>query len=194
MKVCSTCKYNLDLINFYKNKLTKDGLQYNCKLCSKKYKQNNKNRANYLRKVSRDNNPTKYKIENSINYYLHREDRLAKQKIYYLNNKEYFANKNRLYRLNNKHSIYLRNRARKLKLSSFKIVKQFEINSLLNSNQNKCFYCKVDVKKGINLHIDHKVPLSRSGVHAISNLVPSCNICNLQKGAKTAEEFLNNRK
>ncbi len=72
----------------------------------------------------------------------------------------------------------------------FKNISQLEVDNLLNNNNNQCFYCKIFVKRGINLHLDHKVPLSRGGSHHINNLVPSCASCNLRKSTKTAEEFL----
>ena len=40
-------------------------------------------------------------------------------------------------------------------------------------------------------HIDHFYPLSKGGLHDISNLVPACAPCNLSKGNKDPHEFLN---
>ena len=50
-----------------------------------------------------------------------------------------------------------------------------------------CFYCKGVLDK---YHIEHMIPLSRSGMHDIKNIVLSCPTCNLRKGARTAEEFM----
>lgn len=38
-------------------------------------------------------------------------------------------------------------------------------------------------------HIEHKIPLSRGGLHAIENLDISCQSCNCSKNTKTVEEF-----
>lgn len=38
--------------------------------------------------------------------------------------------------------------------------------------------------------IDHVDPLARGGLHQYENLVAACRRCNLQKGARTALEFL----
>ncbi len=44
----------------------------------------------------------------------------------------------------------------------------------------RCFYCE----GALATTIDHFVPLSRGGAHAIGNLVPACLPCNSSKGAK----------
>ena len=50
-----------------------------------------------------------------------------------------------------------------------------------------CFYCD-----GPYEHRDHVVPLSRGGTHDIGNVVPSCQACNLSKGAKLISEWAKN--
>ena len=65
-----------------------------------------------------------------------------------------------------------------------------KIEKLLNDSDYKCHYCGCNVEQGINLHIDHKVPLSRGGPHIIANLAVSCAKCNLRKNARTDTEFL----
>ena len=58
---------------------------------------------------------------------------------------------------------------------------------LLEKQDNRCFYCKTELKKW---HQEHKVPLCRGGSDDISNIVISCPTCNLKKNTMTAEEFL----
>lgn len=51
---------------------------------------------------------------------------------------------------------------------------------------HKCVYCgSVD-----NLTIDHLIPKSRGGQNSWSNLITSCNLCNVRKGDKDLEIFL----
>lgn len=47
-----------------------------------------------------------------------------------------------------------------------------------------CIYCNAD-----HQHTDHLHPLSREGEHAPWNLRPSCEPCNLSKGAKLLPEW-----
>jgi hypothetical protein len=49
----------------------------------------------------------------------------------------------------------------------------------------RCIYCG-----GPFQHLDHFVPLSRGGAHGLSNLVPSCQLCNLRKHDKLPTEWL----
>ena len=194
LKACSSCHEEKSFLEFSKNKNTKDGLSYTCKSCVKKYKQDNKGRANLLVRKKRKKNPIKYRQQSNKSHQNNRNERLVKQHIYYENNKEYFAKKNKNYRNENIDQILLRNRQREKLLDSFPVIQQSEINKLLEKCDNKCFYCKIDVKRGINLHLDHKTPLFRGGAHSIDNLVSSCQKCNLKKGTKTVEEFLNGNK
>lgn len=62
---------------------------------------------------------------------------------------------------------------------------------LMRKNQKgRCWWCgeKLSDEKG-KVHIDHRIPLSRGGSNAPSNLVLSCQECNLSKGAKLPHEW-----
>lgn len=47
----------------------------------------------------------------------------------------------------------------------------------------RCYYCKRTVNK---FHIDHITPLSRGGLHSLSNICFSCVSCNTSKNSKDA--------
>jgi 5-methylcytosine-specific restriction endonuclease McrA len=53
----------------------------------------------------------------------------------------------------------------------------------------RCEYCKKLLAKN-DREVDHMVPLSRRGAHAVENLCCSCVFCNRSKGTKTKDEFL----
>lgn len=135
-------------------------------------------------------NPDKVKDNNKKNHLTHREQRLSDMKNYYISNTDSIKLKQKEYRKNNKEAIYLRNRARRelLKCSN---ISQKDIIDLIDFYNSKCYYCTINVVRGINLHIDHVQPLSKGGKHNLENLVPACKTCNLKKGTKTKEEFLN---
>ena len=65
-------------------------------------------------------------------------------------------------------------------------------NQLLKLQQNAkvCYWCGINLK-GKATHIDHYIPISKGGEHTLSNLVASCDKCNLIKHAKDPFVFAN---
>ena len=60
-----------------------------------------------------------------------------------------------------------------------------EIIELLLKSQNcKCAYCRIDIKK--RFHLDHILALSQGGSHELKNWQLLCPECNMQKGKKDA--------
>jgi 5-methylcytosine-specific restriction endonuclease McrA len=57
---------------------------------------------------------------------------------------------------------------------------------LVRHYRHRCAYCGGN--EG-GLHMDHVIPLSRGGRHAIGNVLPACQSCNLSKGAKLVAEW-----
>lgn len=45
----------------------------------------------------------------------------------------------------------------------------------------RCQYCGGTPRGGYVLHVDHKVPRSKGGTNAMSNLVTACSLCNFGK-------------
>ena len=76
----------------------------------------------------------------------------------------------------------LRSAARSLK--KILIEEQVQSGEWLN-----CYYCKISIPVNES-HLEHKRPISRGGKNTKGNLVLSCAPCNLKKGNKTAEEFM----
>ena len=56
-------------------------------------------------------------------------------------------------------------------------------------DKGMCVYCGKKLRKD-NFWIDHMKPLSRGGNNEDCNLVVSCCKCNLKKGTKTVNEFM----
>lgn len=61
-----------------------------------------------------------------------------------------------------------------------------EWRKLVRHYRHRCAYCGGN--EG-GLHMDHVIPLSRGGRHAIGNVLPACQGCNLSKGAKLVVEW-----
>ena len=64
--------------------------------------------------------------------------------------------------------------------------------------EGRCYYCATPIthysKRENSLELDHKMPLSRGGADEPENIVATCRTCNRSKGAKTAEEFISERR
>lgn len=52
----------------------------------------------------------------------------------------------------------------------------------------RCYLCSAHLHKS-NVHLDHRIPLSRGGSNWIANLAPACQTCNLRKSNKTELEY-----
>lgn len=59
--------------------------------------------------------------------------------------------------------------------------------------QTHCFYCLHETPRELRT-TDHKTPITRGGLHSLSNIVMACRDCNLRKALLTAEEFLEKEK
>jgi 5-methylcytosine-specific restriction endonuclease McrA len=64
---------------------------------------------------------------------------------------------------------------------------------LCDAQSGRCYYCDAEItfyrKKSNSCEIDHKIPVSRGGEDAVSNLVAACRPCNQLKRAMTEDEF-----
>lgn len=56
------------------------------------------------------------------------------------------------------------------------------VKKLLQHQNNLCVYCKCDVS--VKYHVDHIIPLSKSGEHKPNNIQILCPSCNVKKSAK----------
>lgn len=60
-------------------------------------------------------------------------------------------------------------------------------NDVYEKTKGMCWYC--GTKLGDRWHVDHQHPFLKGGTDDLSNLVPSCRKCNLNKGALAIEEY-----
>lgn len=61
------------------------------------------------------------------------------------------------------------------------------LNRLIKIQNNKCFYCEIDLTK--YKAIEHLTPVSKGGDNDNFNLVYSCKSCNSKKNSKTLEQY-----
>lgn len=209
IKICNLCKEKKLLDCFYKHKHNPDGFTYSCKECIKirvnKWYYNNLESTKYQRKQYREKNKTKIK-KNKQEYYKHNKKRI-KLKVfnYYNSNHAIILNKSREYYNKNRETSLASRRqwnidnperrreqrwlykVRKKKQLGF-LPKKY-IDLLWYNQKGLCYYCQCNLEIS-GKHIEHMLPLSRGGLHDISNICLSCPNCNLSKGTKTDKEFL----
>lgn len=61
---------------------------------------------------------------------------------------------------------------------------------LYDLQEGRCAYCNRHESETGTLEIEHTTPISRGGMHDISNIVLACRGCNSSKESKTLEEYL----
>lgn len=159
MRTCSKC--NRTDSGFYKNSASPDGLRSVCKLCCRK--------------------------DQSVYRASHKEEKAARGRERWLKNKDQMSKYHRKWSKDNperKIAICRNYQARKRDQLGFvpTDIKQ----TLRDLQDNLCHYCQSNLTSD---HLEHMTPLSRGGLHDVSNLCLSCPECNLRKGTKTEEEF-----
>ncbi len=185
-----------------------------------KYTDENRESINKKRREFRTNNLEHMQNQDKKKYIKFREQILEDRKKYFQENKETINNskkqwyqKNREYLLKQKkeYSMLNKDKIKKYqkewrktpiakacsKNSEHKrraIEKKGDITSKqlleLQQKSKNCYWCNTSLK-GKKIQIDHYTPLSKGGEHTLSNLVVSCDKCNLTKNAKDPIIFAN---
>ena len=189
IKICKKCLKDKILSDFSKNKNTKDGLQVNCKICVKEYKE-----QYYL-----DN---KEKIlEKSKEYYIENQKYIIDRvKIWGDKNKEKIEQYKKKYVENNRNFINSKMVQRKKNdpILKLKMLYRSKTNKILGSNRESTFdligcspselksHLEKQFKNGMfwenhglfGWHIDHIIPLSSAKTE--DELKKLCHYSNLQ--------------
>jgi len=182
-KNCSKCKRLLPVQCFSIARGRKDGLCGQCKECQKAYYEANKDRIlrnkNAHHVANRDSiieyqrnrypSVAEQRRKKGADYYReNREAVLRARKEYYEKNKEKIAIKRKEYYSNNKGMFIAaaQNRQRNI---------QLDYASLTSEEKEQVNYIykramQLQVETGIEMHVDHIIPLSKGGKHHPSNL------------------------
>jgi len=145
-KKCSKCDNEYELSFFYKDSSSKDGHRYNCRACSKKYREENKESQKEYReknkeKIKEYHKNRKYDPIKSKEYYEENKERLKeKAKEYYEENKESKKAYQSKYQKEHRESrnIYLSERRKKdEKFRLITNVRNLILNSFYNMGYSK---------------------------------------------------------
>ena len=205
-KVCSKCKTEKEICEFYKRKETKDGHRSDCKCCfnerALEYRKNNeekikrrskdyfqKNKQSHLEKkqIWRKNNPEKYKKQVKDYWDKVKVVQTEKKKVWINNNREkynsYWTNRKKQ-EPEFKLLVNMRSRIWKYLniLNITKKNKTFEIvgctPEFLKEHLEKQFVDGMTWENRGEWHIDHKIPLSSAKTE--EELYKLCHYTNLQ--------------
>ena len=157
MKFCSKCKNEKDYDDFYKNKRTKDGYEYSCKLCN-------------IRK-KRDGYDKEYYINN-------RDKKLKYQKEYQKINQDIISEYQKEYRVKNKDIIKDRSKDRVKKyskeyyeLNREKIIKYSKEYRLENLEYKKQYSKEYRIKNKLKRYDYHKLKMSTDTIYLLSKKI-----------------------
>ena len=213
---CSKCQEYKVFDDFNKNKNKAFGIQNECKVCVKKYQEQNKEREKEYQKEYYEQNKEKIK-----EYYEQNKEKIKdRNKEYHEQNKEKINKRMRDYRNNikNKYGVskstlrYRKDKSFRLQcilrnsncqnlkraLEYYNSGKSDKLPSKSSSRlllklyeiqNHNCPYCSNNMKDDI--HIDHIIPLSKNGSNEVHNLILCCSDCNLRKSAKELDVWLN---
>jgi len=196
-KICNRCGRELSLDNFSKCKKNKDGLQFYCKKCRKKYYEKNKEEISKRTKKYYET----HKQEKKEYCKLHKKKRKKYSKKYYEKHKkrlnkycrEYYK-KNKEKIINNKREYNQKNRDKRRENGQRRLAKKRQLLATLTNKEwqlilkifaNRCAYCGKRINDTI--HQEHIIPLQPSFEcnynpgYVMGNIVPSCASCNYSK-------------
>ncbi len=196
-KICSKCNIEKSIIEFYNKASGKFGVAAICKICEKKYKHDNKKSKAEYDNLYRQNNKELIASKYKQKYLINKTKINAKSKQYYESNKEKVAATQKQYRQTPKGKATdkaNRQNRRVAKLNNGGKHTGKQILALFDLQSGKCPYCESKLYKSGNgkYHIDHVIPLSKSGSNDISNIQLLCPKCNMSKKDKLPEEFAAN--
>jgi 5-methylcytosine-specific restriction endonuclease McrA len=217
-KKCSICKMNKSITYFWKSSSTADGFRGKCIPCEMQYRHERRhldretsNRAQRKRREAEkqavleaqrkwaEANPEKVrrlaqiqiqealekKRKQSQKWAAENPDKVRQtQRNYRARHPELYREATKKYYLANpevKRALERKRKARKHNNPIFAI----STKELKRLYAGPCSYCGISG----TMTLDHVVPISKGGVHGVSNLVPACNPCNSSKGQKILIEW-----
>jgi 5-methylcytosine-specific restriction endonuclease McrA len=160
---------------------TEEGKNW-CKVYGKEYRKKNSSKNNEYQKQYREENKQELLDKKKEYYQLHKEEHKRIKKEYRDNNKERIKEYYQTPRA--KILCCIKDGKRKARKLNQLGPNPPTIEFLEKLYSSRCWYCGEAAK-----HADHFYPLSKGGLHDISNLVPACAFCNLSKNDKDPYVF-----
>lgn len=121
---------------------------------------------------------------------------VAKGAKYYLENYVVMREKNRLYESHHPEKKRARGEKRRALIRNAEgFHTSDDLKCLYQEHEGVCGYCGVRIYWSVSrdIHIDHIQPLSKGGSNWPQNIILACETCNLNKGIKTLDEWIESR-
>lgn len=193
IKICTYCKEEKYISEFYSSKLGKYGVSSRCKICRREWDKKRRSTDEYReynRKFRRKyywNNKEKCLAIDKKSI-LKCKERVGASRIKYREeNREKLKINQKLWRKNNKEYNKVYSHLRKEKesgMTPFVFLNKY-MPIIKKVFGWKCFNCG---SKDI-ICLDHHIPLVKRGKLEIGNVVPLCKSCNCKKRSKWPEDF-----
>lgn len=187
-KFCPKCQTPKPLINFWKCRQHKDGLQYLCISCSQEYikeylKTYTKDRSAYHKSrwasLTVDQRQRVYAIRRQ-----NRANNLASyrqmDKDWNQKNHDKVKAKRRRYHEKHPEVMYERNAARRARLLNAPVIEKINRQKIIERDRSICHICKKRVNSR-EITLDHLIPLIKGGEHTERNLAVAHRSCNSRR-------------
>lgn len=192
-KKCPKCGVCKGAAEYSKSAYSTDGLASWCKGCSSTYYAQYMKRpgAKEAHRVASEKYRASEKGRATIKQYNYRYNRdpQVKKRRNALRATEKYRQTFREWARRNKEKIRANGRRRKARERNAPGNHTGEdILHIYNSQRGRCWYCQQEIALD-DMHVDHRVPLSRGGSNNPDNLVVTCAACNLSKNKKLPHEW-----
>ena len=176
IKICTKCKIEKSLDEFFKRNDVKTSHRSHCKQCTKTqkdiYRKQNEEIIKKKQKEWGDKNRTN-RLKKKIEYNRRHRKEIRKW------HKEYLQTE----KGKEKSRVGTANYRAKKRNNSDGTITYKALRWLRKLQNNKCYKCKkpLDFISPRATHLDHHIPISKGGKHSIENVVYLCQFCNLSK-------------
>lgn len=199
VKRCSSCKRELPVTEFGKNRGKKDGLHHRCRECHRAYnrEQRKKNAARHPDEIviPPEKRCSKCGITRPSSEWSRNRTRYDGLAAHckpctheYFDSEEHRERMRRWSKGNpdKLRAAQHRRRARKANASTEPHTEEdlLDFWRFLGIDPDKCWYCALDGRDSPKEHTDHVIPLSRGGSDTVWNKRPACARCNISKHAR----------
>lgn len=184
MKTCSRCQQELSFDSFGNNKQSPDGLAYYCRLCRREQYLVRRERALEEAKSTYANNRESILMRKREYYLKNKKEKQEYNEEYYAKHRERIRNQQQEWHANNPNFARESSQRRRAIVACATIdMPENYWQILLEAYGPFCMNPDCDQSDPILTH-DHIVPLSRGGMHSLSNSQILCKRCNCKKGTK----------